>query len=145
MKEATEDFEGAEIVNGKKQKLPKDSWVCNGYYWNPVPGRGGARWYTESTEPQERTFRIRYVVHPNVAPDPVSPRNPLPNRKDKEIIGELNPVLVSTRLHGAALSEIARRAMIDFEEEWVVDDDEILGNNYDETDDEHESDGEHDD
>ena len=52
-------------------------------------------------------------------------------------------MLVSTGSHGAALSEIARRAMIDFEEEWVVDDDEILGNNYNETDDEHESDGEH--
>ena len=142
LKKPLKNFEGA--VKGKKQKLPVGSWVCKGYYWNPIPGRACARWYTPSTKPQVKTFRIRYVVDPDVATDPVTPENQLPKRNDRARIERMHPVRVREGSHNGALSEIARRAMIDFEEEWTVNENEILGRDYDSTDDEHESDGEHD-
>ena len=54
-----------------------------------------------------------------MAPDAESPLNQLPKRKDRDYIKSLNPVRVSFDSHGGALSEIARRVMIDFEEEWI--------------------------
>ena len=108
-------------VEGCPNKLPLGELVCNGRYLSKVGG--AARWYTRKTgnppqEPQEYVFRVRYVVSTNVIVRQESISVKLPNKRTtwKEEVRSKDPRNLSEAEFDRIQGEIARRAMLDFEE-----------------------------
>ena len=97
--------------------LPEGSLVARGVYWNQV--RGATRWFSPppTNQRQERIFRVRYVLEPDVIVEEPSATVTLPNRRDKARILALGPRRVTLAAEDTINSELAHRARIDYEED----------------------------
>ena len=95
--------------------LPKGSLVAKGKYWNRV--KGARRWHTQKLAEQERIFRLRWIVVPDVEMEKPSDAVKLPNRRDKQTILNKHPKRVSAEAHDRILAEIAGRARLNHEED----------------------------
>ena len=78
----TEDQRGVEGMEDRA--LPQGTLVAKGKYWNRV--KGARRWYTRKLAEQERIFRLRWIVVPDVEMEKPSDTVKLPNRRDKQTI-----------------------------------------------------------
>ena len=96
--------------------LPEGTIVCKGVHMNEV-GRA-PRWYTPppGRRPPKHIFRVRYVVDPNLEMEDPSETVKLPNRKGDDKILRKGPKRVSIEANNKVIAELARRAMMDFEE-----------------------------
>lgn len=92
--------------------------VCDATYFNRVPR--AARWYTPSE--MKTVVRLRQVLKTDLILGPVSDKNKLPNTCQKTAARRLGAVKVASTDHDSMLDEIARRAMIDHEENWEWED-----------------------
>ena len=97
--------------------------VCRGVYHNWV--RGASRWYTAPTgEPEESVFRVRTVVDPSVDMEGLSDAARLPNSwrpSRKQQVQALQPMRVTVDSHEEICAEIARRALLDYEEDLTAE------------------------
>ena len=99
--------------------LPEGTLVCQAVYWNWV--RGATRWFTPPTgEPEAFLFRLRYVVNPCVTMEDLSVTARLPNSwrpARKATVTAMGPKRVVEEAHDQIISEIARRALLHYEED----------------------------
>ena len=104
--------------------------VCNGIYWNWL--RGATRWFTPPAgEPEEYVFRLRTVVSPDLNMEDLSEEARLPNSwrpARKEKVAAMGPKRVELQSHDEISNEIARRALLDYEDDMQEVEDEDADN-----------------
>ena len=109
-------------VDRKDVQLFAGEWVCDGIWLNHVPR--AKNWYFVGNK--KVTVRLKGLLHADLDMMPISADNPLPriNRRVKEQVLPLNPIKVSDYDHDYMMDEAHRREDFDFEEDFVMDDDE---------------------
>ena len=103
-------------------RLEAGALVVDAEYRNKVARANG--WYTKPTEKLKTPVRVQQVVALDLALEPISPKNKLPNTCDKKAATKLKAEKLSDEDHEAIMEEICRRDVLEYDEEEDGDEDE---------------------
>jgi hypothetical protein len=101
-------------VDGCLKTVPAGTLVCKGKYWNDVKR---AKCCFTPNQQDPKIFHVRYVVGPCLQMENITGDTQLPLvRQIKEQIVRLGAKKVTEESHDAVMVEVARRAVLDYEE-----------------------------
>jgi hypothetical protein len=106
--------EDSDDVEGCLDTVPTGTLVFKGKFWNDV--KRAKRCYTPNQQ-DPKIFRVRYVVGPCLQMENITGDTQMPMaRQIKEQLVRLGAKKVTEESHDAVMVEVARRAVLDYEE-----------------------------